>query len=355
MMGRVEHTVVVTGVAGPLGRRVLEELGGLAERRVAVDAALDPSSRGGRGSSVRVAPFALGDARLASAVAGADVVVHLGPASGPELDGTGGDTVDLDGFGSFLDTLEVVGQVSHLVVLSTALVYGSSEDNPVPLTEDAPLRPDPRVRFAGDKARLEVMARAWADEHGATCTVLRTAVVVGPGNGRWLARSPWSTSGIVVRRAEPPVQFLHVDDLASAVRVAVEQRLDGVVNVAPDGWLPGEQVRALKGPTIRIRLPWRVAYRLARLGAVLGSGRGSPAAVVAASGPCVVANDRLRETGWLPRHTSAEAFVAADPGGPWTRLTPRHRQSLALGGIVAAVGSVVAVAAVLVLRRRRRR
>ena len=40
------------------------------------------------------------------------------------------------------------------------------------------------------KARLEVMARVWADQRGARCTVLRPSVVVGPETGRWLARSP---------------------------------------------------------------------------------------------------------------------------------------------------------------------
>ena len=240
------------------------------------------------------------------------------------------------------------------MVLSTGLVYGSHTDNPVPLTEDAPVRPDPAVRAAVAKAQLEVRARRWADERDVRCTVLRPSVVVGPETGRWLARSPWSTSGIRVRRAEPPVQFLHVDDLASAVRVSVEQELDCVVNVAPDGWLPDEEVRALKGPTPRVRLPRRLAFRLARLGMVLGSGRGSAAAVLAAAGPWVVANDRLRETGWAPAHTSAEAFVEADPGGPWTRLTPRDRQVLALGGIGALVVSLVGIVTAVVLRRRRR-
>ena len=354
----MERIVVVTGAGGPLGRRVVDELIGLSTggRVVAVDPALDPSARLGWGApaSVRAAPFALGDPRLAPALAGADVVVHLGPSSGPQLDGTGGDTVDVDGFGRLLEILDAVGRVRHLVVLSTALVYGSREDNPVPLTEDAPVRPDPAVRAAVAKARLEVMARVWADERGARCTVLRPSVVVGPETGRWLARSPWSTAGIRVRRTEPPAQFLHVDDLASAVRVSVEQELDAVVNVAPDGWLPDEQVRALKGPTARIRLPRRLAYRLARLGMVLGSGRGSPAAVLAAAGPWVVANDRLRETGWVPAYTSAEAFVEADPGGPWTRLTPRDRQVIALGGIGVVLASLAGIVTAVVLRRRRR-
>ena len=38
---------------------------------------------------------------------------------------------------------------------------------------------------------------------------------------------------------DPPAQFLHLDDLASAVVLAVDQRLDGVFNVAPDGWVAG--------------------------------------------------------------------------------------------------------------------
>ena len=46
---------------------------------------------------------------------------------------------------------------------------------------------------------------------------------------------------------DPPAQFLHLDDLASAVVLAAEQQLDGVYNVAPDGWVAGERVRALAG------------------------------------------------------------------------------------------------------------
>ena len=54
---------------------------------------------------------------------------------------------------------------------------------------------------------------------------------------------------------DPPAQFLHLDDLTSAVVLAVERQLDGVYNVAPDGWVPGERVRALSGEVPRIKLP----------------------------------------------------------------------------------------------------
>jgi nucleoside-diphosphate-sugar epimerase len=198
------------------------------------------------------------------------------------------------------------------------------------------------------------MVAAWAAERGATCALARPSVVVGPENGRWLARSPWSTTGLQVSGADTPVQFLHVDDLADALVALCERRVDGPVNVAPDGWLTAEQVRALKGPTARLRVRRTLALRLARLGARLGVAPGDPETVLAASAPWIVANDRLRALGWSPSFTSEEAYVDADRGGPWSRLTPRHRQQLALGGMVTAVLLAVGATAWLVRRRLRR-
>jgi len=359
MMGGVGAIVVVTGAGGPVGRQAIATIAADpgVSRVVAVDAALAPAARvhGVGGADVRVAPFALDDPRLAIALAGASVLVHLGPVSGLELDGTGGTGVDLDGFARVLDVVEAVGCVDHLVVLSSGLVYGSRDDNPVPLTETAAVRPHPRVGMAVAKARLETMAGAWALDHGATCTILRPSLVVSVSNGRWLSRSPWSTTGLQVRGVEPPVQFLHVDDLAAAVGVVLTTRVEGAVNVAPDGWLAAHQLRALKGPTWRLRLPRRTAYTLARVGLLLGSGRGSPDELLAGTGPWVLANDRLRALGWEPGYTSAEAFVEADTGGPWARLTPRHRQAIALGAGVSVVLGGLGVVVGLVFRRRRRR
>ena len=75
---------------------------------------------------------------------------------------------------------------------------------------------------------------------------------------RWPRRSP-PGYGQRFGEDDPPAQFLHLDDLASAVVLAVDRRLDGVFNVAPDGWVAGERVRALSGGRPRIRLPDRLA------------------------------------------------------------------------------------------------
>jgi len=357
-MAVVGSVVVVTGAGSPLGRRVVAAIATdpAVARIVAVDPVLHVDGRRRLDGSVelRVAPFTLGDPRLVDAVAGATELVHLGTSLGLELDGTGGTDLDVAGVAELLRVLGEVGVIEHVVVVSSALVYGARDDNPVPLTEAAPVRPDPEVPAAVAKAEVERLVRTWAAERGARCAVLRPSLVVGPEHSRWFARSPWSGAGLQVSGAESPVQFLHVDDLVAAVGVARHDRFDGVANVAPDGWLTAEQLRELKGPAPRIRLPRRLALAVARLTARIRPEQGDPSAVVASAAPWVVANDRLRALGWAPTHSSEEAFVVADPGGPWARLTPRHRQVIALGG-VGVVLSVISLGVLGVVLRARRR
>ena len=69
--------------------------------------------------------------------------------------------------------------------------------------------------------------------------------------------------------------------------------------------------------------------------------------------PWVVASDRLRATGWTPRWTNEEAFVAGHAGSPWSMLSPKRRQELALtaaGAGAAAFGITTG----LIVRRLRR-
>jgi nucleoside-diphosphate-sugar epimerase len=333
--------VVVTGADGAVGRRVataaatepgverVVAVGDLTRAVVAIEGEAEVVS----------APFALDDPRLHALVKGATRLVHLGGRHGLDLDGV----------------LGRVAAVNTIVVLSSALVYGARPDNPVPLTEAAPVRPNPSIPAAVQRGQLEGMVAAWAAEHGSTCALVRPSVVVGPENGRWLARSPWSTTGLQVAGTDAPVQFLHVDDLAAAVVALCRRRVDGPVNAAPDGWLTAEQVRALKGPTARLRVRRTLALRLARLTARFGLAPGDPTSVLAASAPWVVANDRLRTLQWEPTFTNEEAYVDADRGGPWSRLTPRHRQQLALGALGVGVVGVLGVVALLVRRRLRGR
>jgi nucleoside-diphosphate-sugar epimerase len=153
---------------------------------------------------------------------------------------------------------------------------------------------------------------------------------------------------------DPPVQFLLLDDLVAAIDIAARDHLDGVFNVSPDGWLTPTEFRELAGGTSKVRVPrWFVdrihglRWRL-RLGAAP-----PPGALAYARGAWVVANDRLRATGWEPTIGSDEAYVAAFPAGPLATLSPRRRQELALGAAGVTTAGLVATTVALVRKARK--
>jgi hypothetical protein len=129
--------------------------------------------------------------------------------------------------------------------------------------------------------------------------------------------------------------------------------VDGVMNVAPDGWIPPDALHDLEGPRPRLRVPPWVARALAALRWRWGVSPIPPGVVSYTASPWVVANDRLRALGWRAENTNEEAWVVSHEPGPLDRLPARRRQELvlALAGI-AVVGAIVALV-LLVLRLRR--
>jgi nucleoside-diphosphate-sugar epimerase len=323
------NRVVIVGAAGSLGRRVCAALGPVAVGHDDVD---------------------LATADLVALVTGATCLVHLAFATAPVDDEDAIARRNTDG-ARRLFAAAVEAGVEHLVLLSDATVYGAWPDSPVPLTEDAPVRPNPGASYPVQKAELERTTR----ELDLQVTILRPAVAVAGGDWGWLARSLNLARGARAGAADPPFQLLHLDDLAEAVAHVVRNRVVGVFNVAPDGWMSGEEVRALAGDPPRLRVP---GWLLVRRASVLWRwrvGRMPPALVPYTMHPWVLANDRLRATGWAPTRSNQETYVEATPGTPWSQVSPKRRQELALGatatvglgGIGAAVGAL--------LRRRRRR
>jgi nucleoside-diphosphate-sugar epimerase len=334
-------TVLVTGASGPLGTRVcaLLDADPTVERVLRLD-------------SLEVTPAGRD---LKALVEGVDTVIHLGSTLGPELDGTGAAGVDVDGSQKLLEAAGS-GGTSTIVVLSTAMVYGAWPNNPVPLTEDAALRPNPELAFAVRKAEVERLAAEWRSEHpGATVAILRPTIALAEELTGWMAWSLWGSGGVQPEDLEPPAQFVHLDDLAAAVDLARRRRLDGVYNVAPDGWIGAEQLRALAGPRARLRLPEPLASRVAAMRWRLGLTPTPPAVLPFTVHPWVVANDRLRAAGWEPTYSNEEAFVVGSAPGPLESLSSRHRQELALGAVAVGVAALVGGAIALALRWRRRR
>jgi nucleoside-diphosphate-sugar epimerase len=346
-----DRTVLVTGAAGVLGRRVLRLVAAdpSVERIIAVDL-VDPPDVGPK---VEVRALDLATADLTGMTTGVDAIIHLAFTVGQQLDDEDTGRANAAATSRVLAAAAAAG-VAHLVVMSSATVYGAWPTNPVPITEAAPVRPNPELAYAVQKAEVERLCQVFAAEHPATTVaVLRPAVMVGGGEESWLSRSLRATSGLRTGVGAAPLQLVHVDDLAAAIDLVRRKRLDGPCNVAADGWLDAPAVRALAGAPPRLPLPAPAARALASVSWRLRIAQTPPGLVAYTAAPWAVANDRITSIGWVPTHSNEEAYVAATPGTPWSRLSPKRRQELALGTAAAAVLGGLAGIVALVRRGRR--
>lgn len=222
----------------------------------------------------------------------------------------------------------------RVVLVSSAMAYGAWRSNPVPIDETVPLRPNPGHEIAAAAAEAERLARRWqaASANGEReLVVLRPVPVVSPGS------APPAHLPLIDSRA--PLQFLHPDDLESAICLA-ETAPPGAYNVAPDGSVDADTARALVKGVANPGLPKRVAHLVAGWTGRLSAPAGVSFSVFA----WIVDNSRLRALGWEPTHDSEEAWVMAYPGSELAELPAGRRQKVVLALGVSAIALAGAIA-----------
>jgi nucleoside-diphosphate-sugar epimerase len=306
-----------------------------------------------RRSSTLDVVVASGDAPAEASMGHFDSIVDVGMADHDVL-GSRGESATA-GAAVLLADADLIG-AERLVVVSSAMVYGAIANNPVPLTEEGVLRPDPTFVYARQLASAEALVEDWRTARpGRKVAVLRPAIPIAADGTSSLARALTAGLGQRFGEADPGAQFVHHDDVASAVALAVERELDGVYNVAPDGSIPGERVRALTGRKFKLPLPDRLADVVESLRWRFQRGPIPPGLRSYTRHPWIVANDKLRAEGWCPTVTNEQAYVEGTEAKWWTMVTPKRRQEIALGAMVAVLAVAGAVAAVMGRRWWRRR
>ena len=253
------RVIAVTGVSGFLGQRLLPLLDASprVERVIGLDVR-DPARQARKLEFHRV--DVLG-AELTPYVRGATVIVHLAAMLGPAPDEELFTRVNIDGTRRLLDAATAAG-VRKVVRPSSTSVYGAWANNPVPITEDAALRPSPQFLPAIVDAECERLLIAWAGAHaGRIATRLRIAPVVGAGAHSLFAAIAVGHRPVRIRGASLPVQVVHVDDAASALEFSTEKDLDGAYNVAADGWLTATEAASLLPGWRAPGVPYQLAER----------------------------------------------------------------------------------------------
>jgi nucleoside-diphosphate-sugar epimerase len=367
---RAGPVVAVTGAAHGIGELLVRQLASSAavKKVIAID-----TIRG----DVPEATWRLVDVRepaLVERLSGVDVLVHLAVDSSVDHDDADIRSAHARGTATVLTAAPAAG-VSHVVLVTSAMVYGALADNPVPLPEDSELQATADSAWMGDLLEIERLAAQAPRTHpGLLVTVLRPAALVGGGVDTIFTRHFEAPRLLAVKGARTCWQFCHVDDLLSALELVVSGGLRApadddsgdsgdqvpsghlVVAVGSEGWLEQADVERVTGKR-HIELPSSVAFgtaeRLHRLG-VTPAGSSDLQFLVHS---WVVDPARLAKAGWRAAYDNESALAVAVAESAGRLAIGGHRLGRRDAAAGAAVGATVALVgtAALVRRARRRR
>ncbi len=360
---RGRPVVAVTGAAHGLGELLVRRLASSdgVKKVIAID-----TIRG----DVAEATWRLVDVRdpgLVDRLSGVDVVVHLVVDSALDHGNPGYHASTVRAAAAVLTAAPAAG-VKHVVLVTSAMVYGARVDNPVPLSEDAELQAAADSDSLGDLLEIERLAAQAPRTHpGLQVTVLRPAALVGGGVDTILTRHFEAPRLLAVKGLSTRWQFCHADDLVSALELVATLGLTAdaeaaetpglvVAAVGSDGWLERADVERITGKR-HIELPASVAFgtaeRLHRLGVTPAASSDLQYLVH----PWVVDARRLAAGGWRPAYDNEAALRAAMAESSGSLAIGGHRLGRRDAAAGAAVGATVALVgtAALVRRARRRR
>ena len=343
-------TVAVTGASGYIATRLIEAL--LEDPEV--DRVLGFDVRPPEISSDRFV-FDQVDVRthaLEARLNGVDVLIHLAFVMDPIHDETEMRDINVNGSQNAFRAAGKAG-VSKIIYTSSAVAYGAHPDNPVPLTEEAPLRANLDFSYAAHKLEVEYVVREFQEEYpGVSMVVFRPAIVFGPHVDNAWSHFMELPVLLGVQGHRPPFQFVHEEDVARALAFAVHADLDGAYNLAAEGWLEANEVTNLLGRR-RVEVPEPVAFSLLERLWSVGLAEAPAGMLHYVMHPWVVSSEKLSRAGFTCRHSNQETFrqAAAKAQG---RIRVGNR-SLRRDRLVASAAAAGLVGAVLATRRVRRR
>ncbi len=238
-----------------------------------------------------------------------DVLVHLAFILNPSHDEQLAYDVDVNGTHNVLEAASAAG-TQQVLVTTSGVAYGAFPDNPVPLTEDDPVRGVAGFTYARDKTESDRQCQLWAATHPErVMTIVRPCIVFGPNVDNYLVRL-WTKTPFTadVGRLDQQIQFVHEDDVVEAVTGLLLGRHAGAYNVAGDGLMTNRECAELIGTPIR-KMPLRLYRGLARVMWKLRQSEVPPGGIEFALHSWLLSNEKLkRTTGWAPKYTSRETF-----------------------------------------------
>jgi len=341
-MGQV---VLVTGVAGDLGRRFAAQLStsSAVERVIGIDTV---PPRGDLGQ----ADFVRADIRnpvIAKVIVRerVDTVVHTSVNATPAAAGGRTSMKELNVIGTMqlLAACQQAPDVRKLVLRSSAAVYGASNRDPAMFTEGMNAKRLATGGFAKDITEVESYTRGFARRRpDVAVTTLRIANVIGPTITS--AMTGYFRLPVIptVLGFNPRLQFLHEQDALDVLEHATVSDVAGTYNIAGDGIMTLSQaVRRLGRPSLP--LP---SFAVPTFGSAIRQTRRadfSPEQVAFLTFGRGLDTTRMRSMlGFEPSFTTAEAFddfAAALSPGIFGRERVLATESALVGALTSGGGN----------------
>jgi nucleoside-diphosphate-sugar epimerase len=351
-------TVAVTAAATPVGDHIVRALLARSSQGAAIGTVVGLGGERGGADGVHWRLADLDSPDLARSLRGVDALIHVAASTDLAADLKVSARIRRERATRQMQTVVIsaaAAGVARLVVVTSAMTYGASPANPVPLPEDAPLAADPDEGQVGDLLAVEQILRAATEVHpGLTVTVVRPAALVGPDIDTVITRHFEAPRLLTLKSGCPAWQLCHVDDLATALVTTVELGLGPVVTVASEGWMTQSEVEAVSGMRpveLSESMALGIGQRLHRVGILPFPATDLAYAVY----PWAVSCATLAAAGWQPAYDNVTCLGVLLEGirGHHAISSRRvDRKDAALGAASAAVALVGTAA---IMRRRRRK
>jgi UDP-glucose 4-epimerase len=304
-----ERRIVITGVAGRLGRLVARRLHRDPNTRVV---GIDRRPFPDRPKDVDHHQVDIRSKKARDIFRrGVDALVHMGVMHTPRASAAEHYSWNIGGTGKLFDYCQSY-EVPKVVVLSSANVYGPRPENAQFLTEEAPLLAAQAFPAMRDLVEIDHMASSffWKARDIET-VILRPVHILGrvrnaPSNYLRLETVP------TLLGFDPMVQMIHELDVAEAIVCGLRSGVRGIFNITGPGEMPLSAVLAELGRrTVPVPHPlakplWTLAWRV-------GWSSYPVAEFDFIRYVCMVDGSRAaEELGFRPRHSLRETVRAVE-------------------------------------------
>lgn len=244
--------------------------------------------------------------KLTGIFKGADCVVHMVFNINGLHDKKKLEAINVTGSKNVIKAVAEAG-VKKLIFTSSIAAYGAHPDNPVPLTEENPLRGKGTFFYAEQKHRLEEYLDDFEKKHPKiSATRLRFCTTTGPKASNETVTLYTAPVFVAFPYHQPPVQLLHEDDAAEAFHLAVVKNVKGTFNIGSDWDMTAKEHSKIAG-AITIYLPVWLSRVFASMLWKLRLVKFDPSWISASLYPVVVDTSKARKLlGWKPKYDSRQ-------------------------------------------------